>query len=172
MRRIFTAITSILYVAGVAFASDLSDFQLQIDRLGTVVVGMSPKEASVKSGVKLTNSDFNYSTSDSCYYISPNGKYDGIALMVEDEIITRIDISSEKISTDSGVRIGDSENAVKNAYPGKVREQEHPYLEKEGKYLVVEIKPGYGFIFETLHGKITSFRSGKMSSVEYIEGCL
>ena len=92
--------------------------------------------------------------------------------MVEDGRITRIDIISAKISSEKGIHIGDSEKAVKKAFPGKVKEEQHPYMEEDGKYLIVETKAGFGFIFETMHGKITTFRSGRLSSVRYIEGCL
>lgn len=91
--------------------------------------------------------------------------------MIEEEKISRIDITSNRFASIGGIRVGDTEAAVKKAFPGKVKEQAHPYLEGDGKYLVIQIKPAFGFIFETEKGKVTSFRSGRFESVQYIEGC-
>ena len=149
--------------------------KLQVDRYGPVVIGMTPGEASNKLKLPLIPErplDPHDKESQACHYEYPSGDYQDIGFMVEDGRITRIDIRSKKISTMNNIRIGDSEETVKKAFPGKVREEIHPYIGKEGKYLIVETKPGYAFIFETDRGKITRFRSGKLSSVRYIEGCL
>lgn len=174
MRIPVVVITSLLLAASLAFAADLKKLekqQLQIDRLGPITVGMTVKEASEKSGVKLKETEPSDSGNEACYYVYPDGKYGDIGFMIEEERITRIDITSRKFASIRGVRVGDTEAAVKKAFPGKVKEQAHPYLEGDGKYLIVKLKPGYGFIFETEKGKVTSFRSGKFESVQYIEGC-
>ncbi len=113
-----------------------------------------------------------YEEQQSCYYASPEGHSEDIGFMVEEGCITRIDVFSRKIPSVKGIRIGDSEKAVKKAFPGKVKEEPHPYLENDGKYLIVETKSGFGFIFETMRGKVTTFGSGRLTSVRYIEGCL
>lgn len=157
-----------------AFAADLKKLekqQLQVDRLGPITVGMTVKEAAEKSGIKLKETEPSDSGNDACYYVYPDGKYGDIGFMIEEEKISRIDITSRKFASVGGIRVGDTEAAVKNAFPGKVKEQPHPYLEGDGKYLIIKLKPGYGFIFETEKGKVTSFRSGKFESVQYIEGC-
>lgn len=167
-------ITTVLVATGLAFAADLKKLekqQLQVDRLGPVTVGMTAKEASAKSGINLKETEPSDSGNEGCYYVYPNGKYGDIGFMIEKERITRIDITSRKIASIGGIRVGDTESAVNKAFPGKVKEQAHPYLEGDGKYLVIKIKPGYGFIFETEKGKVTTFRSGKFESVQYVEGC-
>lgn len=171
---------AIFVVFLISFATDaLSEgnekifkYQLQIDRFGPVIVGMTPKEASAKLGIPIAPIDPPDEDESACFYIFPKGMSADIGFMVEEGRITRIDILSKRISSMNGIRIGDSENSVRKAFSGKFKEEVHPYLGKEGKYLIIEPTPGFGFIFETDKGIITFFRSGKMKSVQYIEGCL
>lgn len=173
--RISAIVAASLFLAtSLTFAADLKNLEkqrLQVDRLGPITVGMTAKEASAKSGINLKETEPSDSGNDACYYVYPNGKYGDVGFMIEQERISRIDITSRKIASVGGIRVGDTEAAVKKAFSGKVEVQAHPYLEEGGKYLVIKIKPGYGFIFETEQGKVTSFRSGRFESVQYIEGC-
>jgi hypothetical protein len=165
----------ILYSANIAFAggkTDSRNYPLQVDKYGPVVIGMTPVDASAKLSTSLNPAVQPDAEDQACYYVYPGGNFDDIGFMVEDGRITRIDIYSKKISSVGGIHIGDSEESVKQIFPGKVKEENHPYIGKEGKYLVVVIKPGFAFVFETERGKITTFRSGRVSSVKYIEGCL
>lgn len=163
-----------LFATGIASAAGLKSMEnhrLQADRIGPIAVGMTVQEASAKSGINLKEAELPSSGNEACYYVYPDGKRGDIGFMVEEERITRIDVSSRKIASTGGIRVGDSVVAVKKAFPRKVKVEAHPYLEEEGKYLVIKIRPGYGFIFEAENGKVTSFRAGKFESVQYIEGC-
>ena len=150
----------------------LSKYKLQVDRFGPVIVGMAPDEASKKLGTPLILGRPTDEDDSACHYVYPEGKkYGDIGFMVENGRISRIDVHSGIVATSSAIHVGDNESVVKNAYPGNVEETVHPYLGKNGKYLTVEAKPGYAFIFETERGRIITFRSGKLGSVKYIEGC-
>lgn len=175
MRNVILAAILVVCLAGNVFGSGkegLAKYQLRVDALGPVSIGLTPKEASIKLGMPFEPDTPPANEEQSCYYVSPEAYSEDIAFMVEDGRITRIDIMSRKIASLKGIRVGDLEGAVNKAFRGIVKEEPHPYLQEDGKYLIVETKPGFGFIFETMHGKITSFRSGRMSSVRYIEGCL
>ena len=150
----------------------LNTYQLEVDRYGPVQIGMTPQEASTKLGISLVPADLPSEEDIVCHYVYPEGKFDDVGFMVEYGHITRIDIYSKKISSVGAIHIGDSETAVKQAFPGKVKEEIHPYIGSEGKYLIVETKKGFAFVFETDRGKVTTFRAGRLSSVQYIEGCL
>lgn len=149
-------------------------FTLEVDRYGPVAVGMTPKQASAALGVSLVpiGPPELDEEAAACHYEFPRGDRSHLGFMVERGMITRIDVFSRRVASTGGIRVGDDEKAVQRAFAGKVREEPHPYLENMGKYLVVESRPGHAFIFETEHGRITSFRSGKLESVRYIEGCL
>lgn len=174
MRISVAVITGLLSTSCLALAADpieLERNQLQVDRIGPIVIGMTAKEASAKSGLSLKETEPSDSGNEACYYVYPDGKYGDVGFMIEEGRISRIDITSVRIASVGGIRIGDTEGAVKKAFPGKVQVQAHPYLGKEGKYLTIKTKPGYGVIFETEKGRVTSFRAGRIDSVQYIEGC-
>jgi len=135
-------------------------------------VGMAPNEASKRLGIPLTLAGPPGEDVSGCHYVYPDGKFNEVGFMVEAGRITRIDIYSKTIAASGAIHIGDDESFVKKSFPGKVREEIHPYIGKDGKYLIVELKPGYAFVFETDRGKITALRGGKLASVMYIEGCL
>jgi hypothetical protein len=145
-------------------------FQLQVDRYGPVEIGMTPEEAFAKLGAALPDAFYDDEDED-CYYTSPYVG-DDFAFMVVKGRIARIDVFLAGIESEGGIRIGDSEEAVRRAFPGRVKEEPHPYLDEEGKYLIVETKPGFAFVFETDKGKVTTFRSGELEAVLAIEGCL
>jgi hypothetical protein len=161
--------TSAVYAAGQKL---LSKYVLQVDSFGPITVGQTPAEASKKLGIPLLLAGPPDEDVSGCHYVYPNGKFDEVGFMVEAGRITRIDINSKTIAAKNAIHIGDDESLVKKAFPGKVKEEIHPYIGKEGKYLIVELKPGYAFVFETDRGKITHVRGGKLASVKYIEGCL
>ena len=99
----------------------------------------------------------------------------GLSFMVVDGIVVRAEVYTRGIATVSGVRVGDTEAAVKTAYPGKISSTPHPYNEK-GHYLTytpTDAKDAkYRIIFETDGVKVTSFRAGRVPEVGWIEGCL
>jgi hypothetical protein len=141
------------------------------DGFGPVLIGMTVDKASKVLGVKLVADSI--MNDYECHYVYPDLKNVSIGFMVEENIITRIDIYKNNYSTDTGITIGQSEKMIYYKYNRRsIIEQIHPYIGKEGKYIIVNTQKGYQIIFETDHGLITSFRTGKLPSVGYIEGCL
>ncbi len=157
--------------ASAAAPESLIKYELRVDGFGPVRVGMSPSEASKKLGIPLNLGRPPDENDRSCHYVFPEGKFEDIGFMVQNGRITRIDIYSNKINASHKIRIGSNESQVKKAYLGKIRESIHPYIGKDGKYLTVEVKPGYAFVFETDRGRITTLRAGTREAVQYIEGC-
>ncbi len=139
---------------------------------GPVSIGMSVKEASKAFGQELKPAHTLDEDDKLCHYVYPDGNYKKIGFMVERGLVTRVDVHSNLYTTDSGVTVGQSDRMVYEKYKDKVSEQIHPYIGTEGKYLIVNTQKGFQLIFETDNGVITSFRTGKLPSVAYIEGCL
>lgn len=99
--------------------------------------------------------------------------------MVTNGRISRVDITSERMTTIRGAKIRDTEERIFALYPGQIQATRHPYVggpPRNGKYLTFIPRDAadrnYRLIFETSNNQVRSFRSGKLPEVEYIEGCL
>jgi hypothetical protein len=88
--------------------------------------------------------------------------------------LARIDVHGN-LRTASGAGVGDTEERIKQLYPGKIRVDAHKYVE-DGHYMrfipVDPVDSGYELLFETYQGKVTSFRTGFREQVSWVEGCL
>ncbi len=152
--------------------SGCSEQHLDAEGYGPVKTGMTVVQASTALGETLKPNQPLHEDEIYCHYVYPDGDPEQIGFMVEGDIITRMDVYQINYSTDTGIKIGDSEKKVYAAYKGRILETAHPYIGEEGKYLIVSTIKGHKIIFETKRGVITSFRTGKLPSVAYIEGCM
>jgi hypothetical protein len=147
--------------------------------ISTLKIGMTIRQAERALGHKLAV-DYTASDSEACGQASTAlMDRQGYSIMVQDRIITRIDVGetdpgkqASPIITAEGVGIGSSETAVRKAYGKRLKVEPHPYLDDQGHYLIVD-EPGHkrGIIFETDLKQVTSFRAGLYPAVGYIEGC-
>ncbi len=166
--------TSILLILLICFtfgnqALASETYHLHAKGYGPVKIGMTVEEAAKLLATKM-KTDLADSDGIDCYYVYPEGY--SVAFMVSGERITRIDVYDNKIATEEGITVGDDESVIYETYKTGISEKPHPYLDDEGKYIIVSSGSDYQMIFETFKGKITSFRSGELPFVEYIEGCL
>jgi hypothetical protein len=108
-----------------------------------------------------------------CSYVEPDGANKGILFMVIDGTVARLDVQeTSAIVTDTGAKIGDSEQHVLDLYKGRTRVEEHKYTGPEGHYVLVLGPDGKAqIVFETDGGKVVSYRAGRQPEVEWIEGC-
>ena len=155
-----------------AVAGEYPIYTLDFDRYGPVKIGMHEKEAIKIFKGNLSTPLIPGQKPEPCHYLYPNGKNFNLGFMVEDGLVTRIDIYDKNISTTKGIKIGDSVEKVKNLYGRNLEIKPHFYIGKSGNYLKIKLGNGLGYVFETDAGKVTTFRSGKFSSISYVEGCL
>jgi hypothetical protein len=97
----------------------------------------------------------------------------GLAVMLEDGKIARIEVRSGRIGTATGAHIGDSESRIKTLYAGRVTTTPHKYV-SGGHYLTaVPTDPANSnrIVFETDGSKVTEYRAGRIPAVEYVERC-
>jgi hypothetical protein len=140
--------------------------------LGPVRIGMNPQEANIAAGYGLAV-EFN---TDACYYLLAEPVLDDVGFMVSDGTIARVDIfPGSRITTRSGARIGMTEAQIIDLFGAKIETSQHPYV-AGGKYLtfvpVDEADKNSRVIFETNeNGIVTSYRSGRLPEVGWIEGC-
>jgi uncharacterized protein YwbE len=107
---------------------------------------------------------------EGCSYAVLTKAPKGLAVMLQDGRVARVEVRSGTIKTAAGARIGDSEERVKSLYPD-VATTPHKYV-AGGHYLTVTPSdPDYRIVFETDGKKVTGFRSGRVPEVNLVEGC-
>jgi len=139
---------------------------------------MTVDEASRAAGVRLVNSSSDRYDNYLCSYFNPQGNLKGVSFMVSQGRIARVDIRDGQVTTIKGAKIGDTEDRIFSLYPSQIKATPHHYVgspPQNGKYLTFVPKDAadknYRIIFETSKNRVTSFRSGQLPQVEYIEGC-
>ncbi len=140
---------------------------VRADGIGPLRVGVPLAAASRTLGETLRV------TQAGCDYVNPASGPEGILLMVIDDTIARVDIDSAGIQTTEGAQVGDSESRVLELYGARARIEPHKYTYPDGHYVVVT-PPGdtlHRIIFETLKGRVTTYRAGRVPAVQLVERC-
>lgn len=147
--------------------------KLALDGIGPIRVGMTVDEASQAAGVRLVKS-YAPPNEEFCSYFKLQGQPQGINFMVTKSRIVRVDISNQQITTIKGIKVGDTEEQIIKAYPRQIRIIKNPLGGRGNNLIFVpqdKEDSQYRLIFETKNNRVTSFRSGQLPQVEYIEGC-
>ena len=140
---------------------------VRADGIGPLRVGVTLAEASRTLGETLRI------TQAGCDHVNPTTMPEGILLMVIDDTVARVEIDSAGIRTTEGAQVGDSESRVLELYGARARIEPHKYTYPDGHYVVVT-PPGdtlHRIIFETLKGRVTTYRAGRVPAVQLVEGC-
>lgn len=137
---------------------------------GPVRAGMTLAEAEQALGAPLVLLG---PRMEPCHYVRIQDR-PGVAFMVIEGRIARVDVESPgTVSTVEGAAIGDPEERIHALYPGRVEVQPHKYV--DGHYLVVTpaapADSSHRIIFETDGRRVTSFRTGRLPEVRWVEGC-
>lgn len=151
-------------------ADQLRDTQrLTFTGIGPIRIGMTEAQLRGALKQKLELEEFD----EGCSYLTPAVK--GIAFMLLDSRVARVDINEGTWLTKEGAGIGFSEARIRRLYP-QVRVEPHPYLD-DGQGYYLRVTPGdpkikdYELLFETERTAVTSFRAGLARAVNLIEGC-
>lgn len=133
--------------------------------LGDIHVGSPVATAEAALGIELG------SGIHGCAYLSTSDAR--VSFLTDTRSIARVDVGGPGYATETGIEVGDPEEAVRAAYAGRVRRTPHEY--QRGSYLTVSTpKPGIPrakIVFETDGESVTSIRAGRSPEVELIEGC-
>jgi len=149
----------------------VSDLALSEDGLGQIQIGMTLDEA-VNMGLLNENPNMN----PQCDFVFPAvgaGIPDGVSVMVVKGKIARIDVDTGSVTTEDGVKVGDTEDRVKSVYGDELKVEPHKYIEG-GHYLTVmgdSASAGKALVFETDGKRVTMFRGGRLPEVKWVEGC-
>ena len=143
------------------------------DGYGPIRIGMTVPQAEKAAGFELQVEGKQLQTAeDSCHHVSNLRRLPGLAFMVEDGKIARIDIFGGRSSpAPGGGRVGMTEAQIKKLYP-TIQTKPHHYVDG-GHYLIQDSPDGrFALLFETEAGAVVTFRVGLPEPVGYVEGCL
>jgi hypothetical protein len=153
-------------------ASPLSAWRVSLDAVGPIRLGMTLAQARKAAGMALTEQPLRGDAAAwrACHYAWPTAggqlRLD-LGLMLEQDVVTRIDIATPDVATRSGARVGDPEDSVTARYAG------HLQVAADGAahYLIVYPDQPRQMIFQAEEGKVTAYRIGQLPAVHYSEGC-
>jgi hypothetical protein len=154
-----------------AARDSVSDLALSEDGLGQIQIGMNLDDA-----VNMGLLNENPSMKSQCDFVFPAvgaGIPDGVSVMVVKGKVARIDVDTGSVSTEDGVRVGDTEQKVQSIYDGDLQIEPHKYIEG-GHYMTVmgdSTSAGKAIVFETDGKRVTAFRAGRLPEVKWVEGC-
>ena len=174
MRFVPRKLAVLLFVAAVAACGPQSQTPagpvVTGEGFAGVKFGMTVAQAEAALGDKLKPLG---EGEGNCSYVEPQGAYKGMLFMVVDGTIARLDVQeTAKFVTDTGAKIGDSEQHVLDLYKGRTKVEPHHYTGPEGHYVLVLGADGKTqIVFETDGGKVVNYRAGRQPEVEWVEGC-
>jgi hypothetical protein len=154
-----------------AARDSVSDLALSEDGLGQIQIGMNLDDA-VNMGLLNENPNMK----PQCDFVFPAvgaGIPDGVSVMVVKGKVARIDVDTGSVTTEDGVKIGDTEQKVQSIYDGDLRVEPHKYIEG-GHYMTVmgdSTSAGKAIVFETDGKRVTAFRAGRLPEAKWVEGC-
>ena len=146
---------------------------LTLRALGPVILGMTLAEAVEASGLEFESGE---EISEGCFYATAGATMKGVAFMVYEDLIQRIDIDDPSvIATRSGIGIGTSRDKLVETYPDNIQDADEvtvggnamgfiPNDESDANYRIY-------FEFDEEGTTIVRMRSGITPAVDFTEGC-
>jgi hypothetical protein len=164
---------SFLFIACIFMAAQInaqSDFSIvRLDGIGPVRVGMNLSELN-----KALHTSFKKPSDpdeQACTYVAVPHQ-SGIAVMILDGRVARVDVANTSTRTSEGIRNGDSEARVLQVYGKRLKIEPNFYDSENGHYLTLHSSDRkHGIRFESDKGKITSFYAGTADAIAFVEGC-
>ena len=138
--------------------------------VGPVRIGMTLRELGAAVGETLQPK---YEINETCDYVDPKALPKGLAIMIVEDSVARVDIDEPGILTTEGAGVGDLESRVLALYGTRAQVQPHKYTGPTGHYVIVET-PGdtlHRIVFETDGQKVERYRAGRRPAVDFVEGC-
>ena len=150
-----------------------SDDVVTLRALGPVTLGMTVEEAVAASGLTLSQ-DFGRASTDNCYYVTAGAGLPGVAFMVVDGAVVRVEINAPSvIATRSGVRIGTPEASVREVYSNNIQQANDAVSEGQALAFVPndEADADYRIYFAIDGGEVSSYRLGIRPAIDNLLGC-
>ena len=137
--------------------------------IGPIRAGMTVAEAAKAMGGGFAAPR---GGSSGCGYAVMPKAPPGLAVMLENGKVARVEVRRGTIPTAAGAKIGDTEAKINSLYAGRVVTTAHKYT-PDGHYITVTPtdKSANRIVFETDGKVVTEYRSGALPAVEYVERC-
>jgi hypothetical protein len=132
--------------------------------LGPLRAGQTIAQANAAVG-----GGFSGSTANCTYAVWPKAPA-GVAVMLANGRVARVEVRSGSTATAAGARIGDSEARINSLYAGRVTSAPHKY-NPGGHYMTVTGGGSNRIVFETDGSSVTNYRAGRTPEVEQVERC-
>ena len=158
----------LLIIASSLVAAGQASNVISFTGFGPVEVGMSQSEAARAIGDELVEEP---SGTEGCFQVHPKSQ-PKLHFMIEDDHITRVETDDARYQTFNGIRVGDSEEKVKELCKGSAEISVHHY-DPTGHYLTIRSKDKkQAIVIETDGNTVIYIRAGVVPSAEFVEGCL
>jgi hypothetical protein len=148
------------------------------DGWGLLRIGMTRAEVVAAAGEDANPNAVGGPNPDECDQFRPGRTPQGLLVMLENGILTRISLSDGTgILTESGIGVGDSASAVMAAHGSEAVTTPHKYQDAPARYIAVwrTAPPGpdaRGIVYEIGGDDHVMHIHAGGPSIEYVEGCL
>jgi hypothetical protein len=172
-----TLITMLLMISTMAPGQSAVDWTVYLRRVGPLRIGMPLSEVrrvlrDPQAFLAWTDKEPDDSE---CAYLQSSRIPKSLGFMFQKGSLVRIDIRERGVRTASGAEVGDTEDRIKQMYPGRTVVEPHHYLPENGHYInyipMDAVDSNYGVVFETENSRVTSFRIGTRAAIALVEGC-
>lgn len=140
--------------------------------LDKVHFGMTVAEAEKAAGSKLVGTEA--TKNPSCYLAKAESGPDGVAFLISDGRVERVDITGGPIATRSGAKVGSTAADVKKLYGAQITEQPRPDGQPGGALVFVpkdEADAKFRLVFLTDGTTVQLYRAGRIPQVLAPTGC-
>lgn len=144
---------------------------------------MTPEEAGAALSAPLKAFNLNeVGSNTACWYTQRiDSTPPWIRYMVQDNKIVRVDVVAIKddagarrappVTSDEGITIDTPEQRVIKKYGSRAQISPHKYVEKALYLEIASLDGKSGILFETIDGKVETFRAGTIDAIRLVEGC-
>ena len=149
----------------IAICSAADGWVVRLDGVGPVKIGMSLHQLNTVLRERFAMPE--NKEDKGCFYVTAK-RHPQVSFLIENRRLVRIDVDKTGVPTTEGVQVGDSEEHVKHVYGSRLKVEPHHYT--DGHYLTLR-NGDHGIRFETDEAKVSTFYSGTVEAIQYVEGC-
>lgn len=164
--RVFSMLAIVLTMP---LAASGADWAVRPDGIGSVKIGarLAALQIPMKQPIRTTD----YRADGKCFYAIPD-LHEDFALMIEDGVVTRVDVIAPGTRTAEGIGVGDPVADVWQTYGSRIVSTPNDYDASERDLTILSKDRRDAIRFYVVHSKVSAFVAGRIKSVNYSEGCL